>query len=67
MQEVKSESELREILREMASKKSVLALSKDLGFSQVFLYKVINDKRRVSPNLAKKLGFKSLSGTFKKL
>ena len=59
--------ELLDILRAEVKKTNLNALAKEWEFDQGYLYKVWTGEKPISPNIALKLGFKSLSGTFQKI
>ena len=61
------DTDLLRILRRKAKESNLNALAKEWGFDQGYLYKVWNGEKPISPKIALKLGFKSLSGTFQKL
>lgn len=59
--------ELLRLLKAEVKKSNLNALAKKWKFDQGYLYRVWNGEKPISPKLALKLGFKSLSGTFQKL
>jgi len=55
------------ILKDMVKQSSTHKVADELGFSQVYIWEVSSDKKKVSPRLAKELGFEPILGTYKKL
>ncbi len=59
--------QLRKLLGREIEKSNTVALSKEWKCDQSYLYRAWKGDKPIGPKLARKLGFKAVSDTFKKI